>query len=160
MLPRISHNLPTHQTLRDGAGLRAPHSASRFWKVTKILVVLFLAIFLFAGVAAVYAQPAAGNQAELNFGLKPVQDTIALASTDIRIIIARIIRAVLGLLGVMAVSLMIWAGYTIMTSGGNEEKVGDAKKWIFAGVIGLTIILMAYSIATFVISQLVVATTS
>ena len=46
-----------------------------------------------------------------------------------------------------------------MTAGGNEEKVGEAKKLLMQGVIGLAIVLAAYSIATFVISGLISATT-
>ncbi|KKU08129.1 MAG: hypothetical protein UX10_C0002G0038, partial [Candidatus Magasanikbacteria bacterium GW2011_GWA2_45_39] len=44
-------------------------------------------------------------------------------------------------------------------AGGNEEKTGEAKKRIMAGVIGLAIILSAYAIAKFVIDSLVKATT-
>ncbi len=47
-----------------------------------------------------------------------------------------------------------------MTAGGNEEQVGEAKKWIYSGVIGLTIILSAYAIANFVVNSLVNATTA
>ena len=47
-----------------------------------------------------------------------------------------------------------------MTAGGNDEKVGEAKKWIFAGIIGLAIILSAFAISTFVISSLITATTT
>lgn len=82
-----------------------------------------------------------------------------LGSTDIRVTIARIIRVAMGLLGIVAVVIILIGGFTWMTAGGNEEKVGEAKKWIFAGIIGLAIILSAYAIATFVISNLVSATT-
>jgi len=106
---------------------------------------------LFAG-AAVYAQ------GELNFGLQPVEQNIGLASTDIRIIIARIIRAVLGLLGVIAVVIMIYAGYTIMTAGGDEEKVVYGKKIMINGVIGLAIILSSLAIVQYVLNALGQAT--
>jgi len=41
-----------------------------------------------------------------------------------------------------------------MTAGGNDEKVGKAKKMMIQGVIGMIIILLAYAIATFVIQRL------
>jgi hypothetical protein len=50
-------------------------------------------------------------------------------------------------------------GFKWMTAGGNEDKVGEAKKLITAGIIGLVIILAAFAIATFVLSQLLSATT-
>ena len=47
-----------------------------------------------------------------------------------------------------------------MTAGGNEDKVAEARKTIFAGIIGLAIILSAWAIARFVITQLSDATNS
>ncbi len=81
-----------------------------------------------------------------------------LASTDIRITVASIIRTAMGLLGIVAVVIILIGGFTWMTAGGNDEKVGEAKKWIFAGIIGLAIILSAYALANFVINQLLIAT--
>lgn len=82
-----------------------------------------------------------------------------LSNSDVRTTVARVIRVAMGLLGIVAVVIILIGGFTWMTAGGNEEKVGEAKKWIFAGIIGLAIILSAYAIASFVINQLVNATT-
>lgn len=83
-----------------------------------------------------------------------------LGSTDVRTTIAQIIRVAMGLLGIVAVVIILIGGFKWMTAGGNEEQVGEAKKWIFSGVIGLAIILAAYALASFVITQLVQATTT
>ncbi len=77
---------------------------------------------------------------------------------DLRITIARIIRTAMSLLGIIAVLIILYGGFKWMTSGGSDEAVGDAKKIITAGVIGLIIILTAYAIASFVINSLVTAT--
>jgi hypothetical protein len=45
-----------------------------------------------------------------------------------------------------------------MTAGGNDEKVGEAKKLMGSGVIGLVIVLAAWGIASFILDQLVNAT--
>lgn len=87
-----------------------------------------------------------------------VSTELGLPNQDIRVTVARIIRVLMGLLGIIAVVIILIGGFTWMTAGGNEEKVGEAKKWIFSGVIGLAIILSAYAIATFVINSLVTAT--
>jgi hypothetical protein len=81
-----------------------------------------------------------------------------LGTQDVRSTIAQIINVALGLLGIVAVVIIVAGGFMWMTSGGSEEKVGTAKNMIFAGVIGLAIILSAYAIAQFVISQLITAT--
>lgn len=83
-----------------------------------------------------------------------------LGSRDVRETVASIIRVALGLLGIVAVVIILIGGFTWMTAGGNEEKVGTAKKWIFSGIIGLAIILSAYALSTWVINQLVAATTT
>ena len=77
---------------------------------------------------------------------------------DLRITIARIIRPAMSLLGIIAVLIILYGGFKWMPSGGSDEAVGDAKKIITAGVIGLIIILTAYAIASFVINSLVTAT--
>lgn len=74
-------------------------------------------------------------------------------------IVINAIRIVLGFLGIIAVILILYAGFKWMTSRGNEEQVSDAKKILIAGVIGLVIILSAYIIANFVINQIYSATT-
>ena len=78
---------------------------------------------------------------------------------DPRNIVVDMIRVVLGFLGVIAVVLILYAGFKWMTSRGNEETIGDAKKILTAGLIGLIIILSAYIIANFVIKQIYSATT-
>lgn len=77
---------------------------------------------------------------------------------DLRITIAKIIRTAMSLLGIIAVLIILYGGFKWMTSGGSDEAVGDAKKIITAGIIGLIIILTAYAIASFVINSLVTAT--
>lgn len=81
-----------------------------------------------------------------------------LGGADVRVTAARIIRAALGLLGMVAVVIILIGGFTWMMAGGNEEKIGEAKKWILAGAIGLAIILSAYAIASFVVGSLIEAT--
>ncbi|MDP2736340.1 MAG: TrbC/VirB2 family protein [bacterium] len=78
---------------------------------------------------------------------------------DPRQIVVDIIKFVLGFLGILALIIILYAGFKWMTSGGNEESVGSAKKMLVAGVIGLVIILSAYALATFIINQIIGATT-
>jgi len=84
--------------------------------------------------------------------------TTGLGSGDIRDTVASIINVAMGLLGIVAVVIILIGGFTWMTAGGNDEKVAEAKKWIFSGVIGLAIILSAYALANFVITNLIDAT--
>lgn len=94
-----------------------------------------------------------------DFGLD-TQDTnsfggvVALGKRDVRSTIGKVINVVLGILGIVAVVIIVAGGFTWMTAAGNEDKVGTAKKMISQGVIGLVIVFAAWGIASFVISQL------
>ena len=77
------------------------------------------------------------------------------SNSDIRTTVARVIRAFMGLLGLVAVCIILLGGFKWMTAGGADEKVGEAKQLIISGVIGLVIILSAYGIANFVINAIV-----
>lgn len=116
---------------------------------------LFVASILFG---VFFFLPHVFAQNQDTFGTQVVNDTTVLGSTDIRTTIARIIRVVLGLLGIIAVSLIVYGGFVYMTAGGNEEKVGQAKKILINSTIGLVIILSAFAITQFVLNSLGKAT--
>jgi amino acid transporter len=69
-------------------------------------------------------------------------------------IIATVIKAALGLLGVIFIILLVLAGFNWMTASGNEEKIDKAKQTITRAIIGLIIIIAAYSITYFVFNAL------
>ncbi len=135
-------------------------------KAVTITTIILVAVFLYSplgrgrgGLEVVYAQTPSGAAVNINEGVQVLEQPLGLPATDIRLVVANIIRIALGLLGIIAVVLLIYSGYLWMTAGGNEEQVGTAKKLIFNAVIGLAIILSAYAIVSFVISKLVGATT-
>lgn len=105
-----------------------------------------------------FAVDAAFAQSTDVFGLEAVDQNIALGNSDIRVIVMRIIRAALGLLGIIALVIILYAGYTIMTSGGQEDKISSGKKILINGIIGLAIILSAFSIVSFILNRLSDAT--
>lgn len=114
-----------------------------------LIVIFVLAVFLFA--APVLAQ-------QLDPGLEPVAEYIALSTQDIRVTIANIIRVFLGLLGIIAVVIVLYGGYVYMTSAGEPEKIKKAKKILINAFIGLLIILTAFSITQFILGSLLDAT--
>lgn len=97
--------------------------------------------------------------AQLDVGLTEVSDAIELGTQDIRTTVARIINVAMGLLGIVAVVIILLGGFKWMTAGGNDENVKSAKKLIVSGIIGLVIIITAFAIAQFVLESLLEATT-
>jgi len=87
-----------------------------------------------------------------------IQEITGLDERDPRGIAASVINVALGFLGIIAVGLILYAGFKWMTAGGSEDKITEARKLLVAGVIGLIIILAAFAIANFVLTQLIMAT--
>ena len=69
-------------------------------------------------------------------------------------VMAMVIKAFLGLLGIIFVILIITAGYNWMTAAGEEEKVNKAKDTLKRAMIGLIIVVSAYAITYFVFKNL------
>jgi len=86
-----------------------------------------------------------------NFGGQVGYDS---SDSDLTGKIALIINIVLGFLGLLAVVMIIFAGFNWMTAGGNEETVTKAKGTIKNAVIGIAIVLSAFVIVNFTVSQL------
>jgi hypothetical protein len=117
---------------------------------------------LFAVLAAVVAMiafaPTAHMQAPPDtFGIDAAR-VPGLGEADLIVTVTSIINVALSLLGIVAVVIILIAGFKWMTAGGNEETVAESKKRILQGVIGLAIIMSAYAIASYVILNLQAAT--
>ena len=91
-------------------------------------------------------------------GIRKFGAATDLGTNEFEKTIADIINVALSLLGIVAVVIILIGGFKWMTSGGDETKVGDARKFIFAGVIGLAIIMSSWALATFVLTKLASAT--
>lgn len=97
------------------------------------------------------AQSIADPNSELQRGVTGIQEPLGLAAVDIRIIVARIIRIALSLIGVVLLCIILYAGYLWMTAGGNDEKILTAKRMMVNAAIGLAIILSAVSIVSYIL---------
>jgi len=73
------------------------------------------------------------------------------STADFQAIVGAVITMVLGLLGVVFLVLAIYAGYSWMTAGGNEEIVEKARKTIINSVIGIIIVLAAYALSRLIV---------
>jgi hypothetical protein len=113
-------------------------------KLLAQIIVIVMALTILTPMLAVNAQ--------VNFGLE-YGNSIGLSEADPRTVAKNLIQVILGFLGIIAVVIILLGGFKWMTAAGNEDKVGEAKKIIVAGVIGLIIILGAWAIANFVLTN-------
>ena len=116
------------------------------------LGVLMLGFFLLSGIL-MGASPVMAQEEGVDLGLNEASE-IGLPSSDPRVIIVRVIQVALGFLGLIAVVLIMYGGYVMMTSEGNPERVEKAKQILKNAVIGLIIILSAFAIVSFLLNKL------
>lgn len=81
-------------------------------------------------------------------GIKPIK-------LDPSVLVIRIINYALGFLGLLAVALVIYAGFLWMTAAGEEDRVEDAQKTLKYALVGLAIILSAYGLTQWAFSTIV-----
>ena len=135
------------------------HNNQKILRTTVILqiaVVIFVLLFYFTPAQAAEVTPGPQQGAALDTAATGIQyaGQIGLGGDDIRTIVASIIRIALGLIGIILVVLMMYAGFLWMTAGGNDEQIVRAKSILRNAVIGLAIVLSAYSIVLFVMKML------
>lgn len=70
--------------------------------------------------------------------------------TEPKAFIGDIFKLVLSIGGIAAIVFFIQAGYTLMTSAGNKEKVGQAREQITAAILGLIFIILSTAILEFI----------
>ncbi|MDP2918165.1 MAG: pilin [bacterium] len=50
----------------------------------------------------------------------------------------------------LCIAIIVWAGVTYATAGGDEEKTTKAKQRLIYGIIGIAVVVAAYAITTFI----------
>jgi Na+-driven multidrug efflux pump len=86
--------------------------------------------------------------------LGDVQSQVGFAQTDAAFFVGQIIWVALSITGVLLLIFVVYAGFLWMTAGGDGDQVKKAQSYMRNAVIGLVIILCAYSITRFVVGAL------
>lgn len=113
----------------------------------KFFILLIISSFLFGGLAL------AQNLGAEELG-KVVSGVAGFNEASLETRVGTIIASVLGMLGTVFLVLTIYAGVLWMTASGEEAKIEKAKEILKAAIIGLAIVLSAYTITYFVGSRL------
>ncbi len=77
--------------------------------------------------------------------LKAVSDATG-GEGDLKVLVLKILNFFLTFLGILAVIMVVYGGVTYVTSAGNDEAIGNAKKIIMYAVVGLIVILLSFAI--------------
>jgi len=121
----------------------------------KISHVLLVAVAIFALLMPMLVMVASVNaQTTDNLGLNYAQNVgLPTSNQDPREMAVNIIKFFLTFLGIIAVAVILYGGFVWLTAGGNDDRVGKAKKLIVAGIIGLIIVISAFAIVQWIITS-------
>ena len=98
-------------------------------KLFSVLFLVFLLTFVLGGF--VFSQ---GRELEVEYP-KIGDYEITKTTTSVPEYIRYIYFAVIGISGLIALGILIWAGFRYLTSAGNPEKLKDAKEYIAAAIL-------------------------
>ncbi len=124
-----------------------------FEKLTRLLrgsLFIFLALLAVAPHGVSAQVPSTSSQ-----DFTSIATAFGLGSNiDARQILINIIRLVLSFTGLLSVIIVLYAGFTWMTSFGSEERIARARATLRNGLTGLIIVLSAYALVTFVMNMI------
>jgi len=120
-------------------------------KIIALILVIAFSLILLAPSANAFSL----SEQVKNFGSKLYGGDTVRAPQEIA---ASFIQAGLGFLGLLFFMLILYGGYMYMTAMGKDEQVKKAKNVLIYASIGLIIVLSAFAIASFVLSNIIRAT--
>jgi hypothetical protein len=118
---------------------------------------LFFALVL-AGVCSLPFFPSFAYAQIGSDAASTVASSAGFSSMGVYEILGTLINVFLGLLGVVFLLLVLYAGFLWMTAGGDDKQVDKSRKILVNAAVGLVITLSAYAITTFIVNLISDAT--
>jgi cytochrome bd-type quinol oxidase subunit 2 len=135
-------------------------------KKIKTLILSLSLVFAFAAPVLVVGSASAADiqnslcsgASSLQVSTSPNPSTSCQSSTGegvskFNTLLTDIINVFSVIVGIVAVIMIIYAGFRYITSGGASDKVGNAKNTILYALIGLVIVALAQLIVKFVLNK-------
>ena len=127
-------------------------------KLLLSLAAVAMTVFGFGGVLAAVPAYAACTPEEIANGTMSMLDCVDSEVADqekfnLTGMLTTIINVVIGVVGFIAVIMMILGGISFITSQGDAAKVTKAKNTILYGVVGLIVAMLAFAIVNFVLNS-------
>lgn len=119
-------------------------------KILAASLVLIIAPLLFLKVASAQLLTNTTDPGGLDNITATVATQANFGKVSLEVVISKIVQIVLGVLGVIFLVLIIISGFRWMTAAGNEEQIKAAKSTLTNALIGLILVLAAYSLTYFI----------
>jgi hypothetical protein len=114
-----------------------------------LLLILIVSLAVFEIAQAVSLTPPSGSGSGSGTPLTTQAGTSGVLS-----LIGTIIKTILGIMGAVTLLMFVFGGFTMLSSGGLQDRIQQGKKALIWGALGLILIIMSYVIVDFVISSL------
>ena len=118
-----------------------------------IIIFALLSIFFIAPMTLAQTSPQPTSDPETS-GTVSLDNPLGSGTTP-QGLIGRVINAVLGIVGSLALAMFIYGGLVWMMAAGNNEKVQKGKDILIWATIGLVIIFASYALVNFVIKDMI-----
>ncbi len=122
--------------------------------ILSLICVLLLPFIAFAQVKDPPKDPeTTQTEGDKGAGTVSLNNPLGAGVTSVPQLIGKVIKAVVGIVGSLALLMFIYGGFTWMLSGGNSTAVERGKNILMWAAIGLVIIFMSYAIVNFIITK-------
>jgi uncharacterized membrane protein len=118
----------------------------------KITRIALRSIAALAALAAPFTAFAAYNADTTGLTASGSQAGLNTAPNQLPVVIGTVIKTALGVVGIVFLVLMVYAGYIWMIARGDEAKVEKAKDTIVNCIIGIVIVVGAYAITSYLVT--------
>lgn len=123
----------------------------------KVFILLFIVGFFILSSSSVFASDAQLTKTPKDSSQTSaisLQNPLGSGTDSFQILIGKVITAVMGVVGSIALLMFIYGGITWMSSSGNQEKVKKGQGIIVWAAIGLVVIFLSYALTRFVLSSI------
>ena len=127
-----------------------------FKKITNTILTLSTALLLSGVAVTTVASPLAlaDTKKEAQTAVDDLSGGHVDGTNKVKTTIKDIINILLFLIGMIAVLMIVIAGFRFVTSNGDANTVSSAKNTIIYAVIGIVIAIMSYAIVNFILDNI------
>ena len=125
----------------------------------KVILVALAAVTLLIGVVAIHTAPALAASAkdEICAGVGSASGASGCStpagSPTVNSVINTVINIISAFVGVVAIIMIVFAGFRYVTSGGDSSKISSAKNTLIYAIVGIVVAALAQVIVRYVVTQ-------
>ena len=119
-----------------------------------ILTVSVMVLPMLTALAAPASTPPTGDEPNMRGYFDQTRTESGSNQDSLPEVVGRIIKWVVGLIGIVLVAMFIYGGVTYATSAGNEDRVETGKKIMMYSIMGILIVAIAFAATDYIIKAL------